>query len=341
MKNTSYLDMIAGRKPDHIPVWFMRQAGRSQAKYREIKKKYTLFEITHQPELCAYITTLPVEEYGVDAAILYKDIMTPLPPMGVDVEIKAGVGPVMKHPIRTMADVKRIQPLAMESALPYILDTIRLATSQMLDVPLIGFCGAPFTLASYLIEGGPSKSYIKTRRMMVAQPGVWQALMEKLTAMSITYLSAQLGAGASAVQIFDSWVGAVSAKEYEIAIFPYMKRIVEGVKQTHPLAPITLFGVGTKHLLPLWKALPVDVVGLDWRSPVNEAHQLGIKQTLQGNLDPAYVYADWSILQAEIDGIIEAGQAHGSFIFNLGHGIQPDMNPDTLKRMVTYIHENF
>ncbi len=334
----TYLKTIQGDTTSHCPVWFMRQAGRSQAEYRRIKEKYSLFEITQQPELCAYITRLPVEEYNVDAAILYKDIMTPLQPIGVHVELKPGVGPVIDNPIRTLKDIEALRPLEPEESLPHILETIRILTQEQLQVPLIGFCGAPFTLASYMIEGGPSKNYQKTRQMLVSSPDLWDALMEKLTDMSITYLDAQIKAGARAVQIFDSWVGAVSALEYKARIYPFMHRLISSLKILHPTTPITMFGVGTYHLLPLWKDLPLDVIGLDWRVPISEATEMGIKQIVQGNLDPSYLFAPWSVIQGEIDRILAEGKAHGAHIFNLGHGVVPEANPDVLKRIVEYVH---
>ncbi|KAF1683879.1 uroporphyrinogen decarboxylase [Veillonella sp. R32] len=337
--NMTYLQTIRGEETTHCPVWFMRQAGRSQAEYRRIKEKYSLFEITQQPELCAYITRLPVEEYNVDAAILYKDIMTPLVPIGVDVELKPGIGPVIGNPIRTAADIAALRALDMAESLPHVLETIRLLTEEQLEVPLIGFGGAPFTLASYMLEGGPSKTYQKTRQMLVARPDLWDALMAKLTAMSIVYLGAQIEAGASAIQIFDSWVGAVSAREYEARIYPFMKDLITSLKAQYPTTPITMFGVGTYHLLPLWRTLSLDVIGLDWRCSIEEAQAMGITQAVQGNLDPAYLFADWTTIQREIDRILAAGKAHGKHIFNLGHGVVPEANPEVLKRIVTYVHE--
>ena len=337
--NSTYLQTIRGEETSHCPVWFMRQAGRSQAEYRRIKEKYSLFEITQQPELCAYITRLPVEEYDVDAAILYKDIMTPLVPIGVDVELKAGIGPVIGNPIRTAEDIAALGALDMAESLPHVLETIRILTKEQLNVPLIGFGGAPFTLASYMLEGGPSKRYQKTRQMLVTRPDLWDALMAKLTAMSIVYLGAQIEAGASAIQIFDSWVGAVSAREYEARIYPFMNELVSSLKAKFPTTPITMFGVGTYHLLPLWRQLPVDVVGLDWRSPIADAKAIGITQAVQGNLDPAYLFAEWSVIQQEIDRILAEGKAHGRHIFNLGHGVVPEADPEVLKRIVSYVHE--
>src|SRR6476659_7262840 len=206
----TFLKAARGEQTDHVPVWFMRQAGRSQPEYREIKEKYSLFEITHQPELCAYVTRLPVENYHVDAAILYKDIMTPLPAIGVEVEIKCGVGSVIANPIRSLADVEKLGEITPEEDIPYVLETIKILTEEQLSVPLIGFSGAPFTLASYMIEGGPSRNYNKTKAFMYSEPKAWFALMDKLADTIITYLKAQINAGAKAVQIFDSWVGTVN-----------------------------------------------------------------------------------------------------------------------------------
>ncbi len=223
--NDTIIKAYNGEKTDYTPAWYMRQAGRSQPEYRKLKEKYSLFEITHQPELCAYVTRLPVEQYGVDAAILYKDIMSPLPALGVDVEIKKGIGPVIDNPITNFHDVEQLGMINPERDVPYVLDTIRLLTEEQLHVPLVGFSGAPFTLASYMIEGGPSKNYSKTKALMYSQPDVWFALMDKLAEMTIAYVKAQIDAGARAVQIFDSWVGALSAEDYRYYIKPVMNRI--------------------------------------------------------------------------------------------------------------------
>ena len=336
--NTTYLDMIRGENPSHTPVWFMRQAGRSQAKYREIKKKYTLFEITRNPELCAYVTQLPVEEYGVDAAILYKDIMSPMEAMGIHVEIQPGKGPVFETPIRSQADVDKIHDFDV-TKLEHISDTIKLLTKEILQVPLIGFCGAPFTIASYLVEGGPTKNYNKTRALLVSQPEVWNALMTRLADMSIEYLSMQVEAGASALQIFDSWVGAVSAEQYKMGIFPHMKRIISAMKAKYPHIPISMHGVGTGHLMEQWGELGLDVLSLDWRCPIQSIDGLGIETAVQGNLDPAFLYASEPVLKAELDKIIEAGVRHGRHIFNLGHGVFPEADPAVLKWITDYVHE--
>lgn len=335
--NDTLLRAARGEKIEHTPVWYMRQAGRSQPEYLKIKEKYSLEEITHQPELCAYVTKLPVDQYNVDAAILYKDIVTPLPGIGIDVKIKPGVGPVISNPVRTVQDINNLGELSPEDDLPFVFETIKILTQEQLNVPLIGFAGAPFTLASYMIEGGPSKSYNKTKALMVSEPEAWFALMDKLAEMTITYVEAQVAAGAKAIQIFDSWVGALNVSDYRIFIKPIMTRIFSELQKLN--VPLITFGVGASHLANEWHDLPVDVVGLDWRLSIKEAGERGITKTVQGNLDPSLLIADWSVIEERAKVIIEQGVAHGNHIFNLGHGVFPDVKPATLKRLTAFIHE--
>lgn len=335
--NDTFLKAARGEKTDYTPVWFMRQAGRSQPEYRKIKEKYSLFEITHQPEICAYVTRLPVEQYDVDAAILYKDIMSPLPSIGVDVEIKSGIGPVIDNPIRSMQDVEKLGEIDPESDVPYVLETIRLLTQEQLSVPLIGFAGAPFTLASYMIEGGPSKNYNKTKAFMYAEPKAWFTLMDKLADMTITYVRSQVKAGAKAVQIFDSWVGALNVSDYQKFIKPVMERIFSELRAEN--VPLIMFGVGASHLAKEWHDLPLDVVGLDWRLQISEAREMGLTKTLQGNLDPSILLAPWSVIEERTKAILDQGLASPGHIFNLGHGVFPEVNPDTLKRLTAFVHE--
>jgi len=335
--NDTFLRAAKGEKTEHVPVWYMRQAGRSQPEYRELKEKYSLFEITHQPELCAYVTRLPVEQYNVDAAILYKDIMTPLPAMGVDVEIKGGVGPVIHNPIRSLNDVEQLTNIQPEKDIPYILDTIRLLTEEQLTVPLIGFSGAPFTIASYMIEGGPSRNYHKTKAFMYSNQDAWFALMNKLSDMVVTYAKSQIQAGASAIQIFDSWVGTVNAEDYRTFIKPSMYKIFTELRKEN--VPLIMHGVGASHLANEWNELPLDVVGLDWRLPINEARAKGITKAVQGNLDPSFLLAPWEVIEAQVKNILDAGMEKPGFIFNLGHGVFPEVKPETLKRLTTFIHE--
>ncbi|MCM3602302.1 uroporphyrinogen decarboxylase [Robertmurraya korlensis] len=335
--NETFLKAARGEQTDYTPVWYMRQAGRSQPEYREIKEKYSLFEITHQPELCAYVTRLPVEQYDVDAAILYKDIMSPLPAIGVDVEIKSGIGPVISNPIRSFADVEKLGEIHPEEDVPYVLDTIKLLTEEQLNVPLIGFAGAPFTLASYMIEGGPSKNYNKTKSFMYSEPKAWFALMDKLAEMTITYVKSQIKAGARAIQIFDSWVGALNVQDYRYFIKPVMNRIFSALREEN--VPLIMFGVGASHLALEWNDLPLDVVGLDWRLQIEEARQMGVHKTVQGNLDPAILLAPWEVIEERAKAILDQGLAHPGHIFNLGHGVFPSVNPETLKRLTTFVHE--
>lgn len=337
MTNDTLLRAARGEETGLVPVWFMRQAGRSQPEYRALKEKYSLFEITHQPELCAYVTRLPVEQYDVDAAILYKDIMSPLPAIGVDVEIQSGIGPVINNPIQSLADVEKLGEITPEEDVPYVLDTIKLLTQEQLTVPLIGFAGAPFTVSSYMIEGRPSKDYKKTKAFMYSEPKAWFALMDKLANMTVTYLKAQIKAGASAIQIFDSWVGALNVEDYRYYIKPVMEKIFSELRNEN--VPMIMFGVGASHLANEWHDLPLDVVGLDWRLPIREARQKGITKSVMGNLDPALLLAPWDVLQEKTKAILDQGMDKPGYIFNLGHGVFPQVDPDTLKRLTSFIHE--
>ncbi|MFX3625191.1 MAG: uroporphyrinogen decarboxylase [Ectobacillus sp.] len=335
--NDTFLKACRGEKTDYVPVWYMRQAGRSQPEYRKLKEKYSLFEITHQPELCAYVTKLPVDQYNVDAAILYKDIMSPLPAIGVDVDIKTGIGPVIGNPIRSLQDVEKLGEIHPEDDVPYVLETIRLLTEEMLEVPLIGFAGAPFTLASYMIEGGPSRNYNKTKAFMYTEPKAWFALMDKLTEMTITYVKAQVKAGAKAVQIFDSWVGALNVADYRTYIKPTMERIFSELRATN--VPLIMFGVGASHLANEWNDLPLDVVGLDWRLPIEEARARGIQKAVQGNLEPAILLCPWDVIEERVKAILDQGMKQPGYVFNLGHGVFPEVQPETLRRLTAFVHE--
>lgn len=335
--NDTFLRAARGEATDYTPVWYMRQAGRSQPEYRKIKEKYSLVEITHQPELCAYVTELPVVQYNNDAAILYKDIMTPIPGIGCPMDIKAGIGPVMDKAIRTMADIDAIVPLVPEEHIPFVGKTIDILVNEKLDVPLIGFSGAPFTLASYMIEGRPSKDYRHTKAMMYSEPAMWFKLMDKLAEMVIVYVKYQIKHGAKAIQIFDSWVGALSKEDYRIYIKPSMERIFSALREEN--VPLIMFGVGASHLAKEWNDLPLDVVGLDWRLSIPEARAMGVDKVVQGNLDPILLVSDWDVLQKKTAEILDQGIAHPGHLFNLGHGVFPEVQPDTLKRLTAFIHE--
>lgn len=338
IENDLFLRAARKENVDTIPVWYMRQAGRSQPEYRKLKEKYSLFEITHNPELCAYVTRLPVENYGVDAAILYKDIMTPLVGMGVEVEIKGGIGPVIHNPIRTLQDVEELDVLSPATDVPYILDTIKLLTEEQLTVPLIGFSGAPFTLASYMIEGGPSKSYHKTKSLMYREPALWILLMDKLGKMTADYLIAQIEAGASAVQIFDSWVGALSRADYATYIKPVMRKIIGKVKQEYPNVPVIMQAVSAAHLIDEFSDLKLDVVGIDWRMTIQEARERLPHMALQGNLDPSMLLAREKCLEQANEILIQGTKKPG-FIFNLGHGVFPEVEPEMLRELTSFIHK--
>src|SRR5690625_110407 len=334
--NDTILKAYQGEETSHTPAWFMRQAGRSQREYLEIKKKYSLFEITHQPELSAYVTRLPVEQYGIDAAILYKDIMTPLPAMGIDVEIVSGVGPVIDNPIRSLEDIENLGEINPEEDIDYVLDTIKILTEEQLNVPLIGFSGAPFTLASYMIEGGPSKNYAKTKALMYSEPKTWFTLMNKLAEMIVVYVRSQIRAGVSAIQIFDSWVGALNVEDYRTYIKPTMDSIFTELQKDN--VPLILFGIGAKHLLLEWNDLPVDVIGLDWRTDILEAREIGVTKVLQGNLDPAILLTNWKTIESRTKLILDEGMKDGNHVFNLGHGVTPEITQETLKKLTQLVH---
>ncbi|HSH25050.1 MAG TPA: uroporphyrinogen decarboxylase [Massilibacterium sp.] len=334
--NDRFIKACRGEQTDYVPVWYMRQAGRYQPEYREIRAKYTFFEVNHKPEVAAEVTRLPVEQLGVDAAILFADIMTPLPPLGINVDIESGIGPVIDNPIQTEADIENLGILDPKKDVPYILETIQLLRQQ-LNVPLIGFAGAPFTLASYMIEGGPSKNYNKTKAFMHSDPKVWAKLMDTLADMTVAYLSAQIDAGAQAIQVFDSWVGALNREDYAKYIKPVMHRVFEQLKDKG--VPMIMFGVGASHLIKEMDELPLDVLGLDWRLSVKEAREMGIKKTLQGNLDPALLLAPWSEIEKKATEILNEGMEQPGFIFNLGHGLFPQVKVDTVKRLTDFVHE--
>lgn len=336
--NDTFLKACRGEKTDYVPVWFMRQAGRTQPEYLKIKEKYSLFEITHNPELCARVTRLPIDEYdyGVDAAILFKDIMSPLPAIGVDVEIVNNVGPVIANPIRSVHDITKLGEINPEKDIDYILDTIKLLRTQ-LNVPLIGFSGAPFTLASYMIEGGSSRNYHRTKAFMHGEPEAWNLLMEKLGTMVIDYVRAQIKAGAQAIQIFDSWVGAVNVQDYRTFIKPVMERIFTELQKE--AVPLIMFGVGASHLAEEWANLPLDVVGLDWRLQIREARAKGITKALQGNLDPSFLLAPWPVIEEQLKDILDQGMEQPGYVFNLGHGVFPEVNYETLKRVTAFVHD--
>jgi len=334
--NDTFLKACRGEPTAYTPVWYMRQAGRYQPEYQKIREKYSFFEMSEIPEVCAEVTRLPVEQLGVDAAILFADIMTPLRAIGMDIDIVAHTGPVIAHPIRTVEDTKRLRDLEPENDIPYVTEAVRILKEQ-LTVPLIGFAGAPFTLASYLIEGGPSKNYYRTKAFMYREPDGWNNLMDKLERLTVTYLTAQIRAGADAVQLFDSWIGALSVEDFRTYIAPVMERIFRQLRGAG--VPIIYFGLGTGHLLKEWNRLPVDVIGLDWRTSIGEARRMGINKALQGNLDPVLLLAPWNILQERAAAILNEGTQAPGYIFNVGHGLFPSVDVATVQRLTAFVHE--
>lgn len=336
--NDTFLRACRKQAVDHVPVWYMRQAGRYDPDYRKIKEKYSLLDICKQPELAAEVTMMPVRKLGVDAAILYSDIMNPVASIGIDFDIVKNIGPVIHNPIRSAEDVHRLKPIDVEGDLPHILRTIEILAAE-LKVPLITFAGAPFTLASYLIEGKPSKSYIRTKELMYGEPAVWFELMEKLGDMVIAYLRSHIAAGAKAVQLFDSWVGALSPADFKTYVLPTIERIFEGLSDlTEP--KIYFPGVSSGELLPALRNVKADVIGLDWRVSIEEGRRrTGGGFAVQGNLDPYVLTAPMELIERQARSIIDEGVKEPGYIFNLGHGLFPEASIDKLKRLTEFIHE--
>jgi len=321
---------------DRVPVWFMRQAGRSLPEYRAIRKDIGMLESCMRPELVAEITLQPVRRYGVDAAVLYSDIMLPLKAAGVALDIVTGRGPVIARPVLTAADLDQLQPLD-PAGLWYVSEAVGLITSQLGDVPLIGFAGAPFTLASYLVEGGPSRDYAATKALMIDEPALWHEMCTRLADLSAAFLSLQAAAGATVVQLFDSWAGSLSPAEYRQYAQPYSERVLAGLAGAG--VPRIHFGVGTSELLELMGAAGAEVIGVDWRLPLAEAsRRLGHHYALQGNLDPALLSVSWPVLSERVREVISSGAVAPGHIFNLGHGVPPDADPAVLARIVELVH---
>ncbi|MBI3737586.1 MAG: uroporphyrinogen decarboxylase [Chloroflexi bacterium] len=336
--NDRFLRACRREPVDVTPVWFMRQAGRYMAEYRAIREKYSLLEICYHPELAAEVTLQPVRALGVDAAILFADILLPAIPLGVGLEFAKGEGPVLQNPVRTMEDVKKLRPVNPESDLGYVMEAIRLLRGTLSGVPLIGFCGAPFTVASYLIEGGSSREFLKTKSMMYSAPEVWHALMDKLSDVLRDYLVAQIRAGAQAVQVFDSWVGALNPQDYETFVLPYSQRILQAAKKEN--VPVIHFGTNTTTLLPLMKQAGGDVIGLDWRIPLDDGWKiLGDDVAVQGNLDPALLFAPLLEIKKRVEDILKRANGKPGHIFNLGHGILQHTPVDNVKAVVDMVHE--
>ncbi|MGA8246326.1 MAG: uroporphyrinogen decarboxylase [Nocardioides sp.] len=323
-----------GEPVPRTPVWFMRQAGRSLPEYLAVREGVGMLESCMTPDLVTEITLQPVRRYGVDAAIFYSDIVLPLKAVGVDLDIVPGVGPVVAEPVRTLADVAAIPDLTPDHV-PFVTEAITSLVAELGGTPLIGFAGAPFTVASYLVEGGPSKDHARTKAMMFGAPDLWDALMRKIAGISAAHLEVQIRAGASAVQLFDSWAGALTPGDYAASVLPHSARVLAaagalGVPRIH-------FGVGTGSLLGLMGEAGADVVGVDWRTPLADAIRLVGDRAVQGNLDPTLVFAPTDVMTRRAADIIDAGRAAKGHIFNLGHGVIPSTDPDQLARLTEFV----
>lgn len=341
LPHSPYLAAATGRTPDRTPVWMMRQAGRSLPEYRALRATHTMLSACFNPELVCEITMQPVRRHGVDAAILFSDIVVPLKAAGIDLDIVPDVGPVIAHPIRTPDDVEGIKPLEPHQVAP-VAEAIGLLTKELGEVPLIGFAGAPFTLASYLVEGGPSRNHEKTKAMMLGESATWHDLMDKLTDLTIEFLRAQLAAGVDAIQLFDSWAGTLSLADYRDYVLPHSSRIFAALKDEG--VPMTHFGVGTAELLGAMGEAGATVVGVDWRTNlVDAAGRVGPGKALQGNLDPVVLLAGWRVVDDAVRQVVADGRravAAGAagHIFNLGHGVLPSTDPGVVTEAVALAH---
>ncbi|GAA4614319.1 uroporphyrinogen decarboxylase [Saccharopolyspora hordei] len=343
LADAPFLVAARGGTPRHTPVWFMRQAGRSLPEYRQVREGVPMLQACMTPELVSEITLQPVRRHGVDAAILFSDIVLPLHAAGIGLEIVAGTGPVVASPVRSAADVEALPKLDQDAVAP-VAEAVRLLVGELGETPLIGFAGAPFTLASYLVEGGPSRNHERTKALMHSDPRTWHALLEKLAETTLEFLRAQLAAGVDAVQLFDSWAGALSLRDYREFVLPHSERIFAGVAEVADVPKIH-FGVGTGELLGAMRQAGADVVGVDWRVPLDEAAARlraaapdAGEPVVQGNLDPAVLFAGWDAVEREVRRILAEGAAAGGHVFNLGHGVLPSTDPEVLTRVVELVH---
>lgn len=326
-----------GLPAPHVPVWFMRQAGRSLPEYRALRGEGSILDAIHDPALSAEITLQPVRRYGVDAAILYSDIVVPAAAIGFGVDVTPGVGPVVATPFRSKADLDRLRPFEPDVDAPYVAETVRLAVDELGPIPLIGFAGAPFTVASYLIEGRPSRTYGLTKAMMHGDTPLWCELLDRLADMAIASLLSQVAAGASAVQLFDSWAGALPPDVYRDLVLPASAKVFAALEPTG--VPRIHFGVGTGELLALMGEAGADVVGVDWRVPLDVARTRVPGKAVQGNLDPAVCLAPWDVVAERTRDVLRRNGGRPGHIFNLGHGVLPELDPGVLAQVVDLVHE--
>ncbi len=336
-RDSPFVRACRGMPVPHTPVWFMRQAGRSLPEYRAVREGRGMLESCLQPDVVVEVTLQPVRRYGVDAAILFSDIVLPVRAAGVDLDIKPGVGPVVADPVRDRAAVDRLPALDPVAVQP-VAEAVTALVAELGGTPLIGFAGAPFTLASYLVEGGPSREHARTKALMYGDEPTWHALADRLARIALTFLQVQIAAGASAVQLFDSWAGALSAADYERYVLPHSRTVLDGVRAVADV-PRIHFGVGTGELLGLMASAGADVVGVDWRLPLDAAAgRVPPGTALQGNLDPACVFAPWEVVADRTRDVLRHGKAAAGHVFNLGHGVLPDTDPDVLARVVELVH---
>ncbi|MFT4188977.1 MAG: uroporphyrinogen decarboxylase [Aeromicrobium sp.] len=335
LSESPFLRACRGERPDHTPVWFMRQAGRSLPEYRALREGVAMLDACFTTDMVVEVTMQPVRRYGVDAAIFFSDIVVPLKAIGVDLDIVAGTGPVVAEPIRTRAQLDQLRDLEPDDVAP-VIAAVTALTGELGGTPLIGFAGAPFTLASYLIEGRPSRDYRHTKAMMRTDPGLWHDLMERIAAVAGQFLRMQVEAGASAVQLFDSWAGALSLADYRAFAQPHSAAALGAVADLD--VPRIHFGVGTGELLGAMGEAGADVVGVDWRVPLDEAVRRVGDRSVQGNLDPTTLFAPPEVVAAEARRVLDEGLAARGHVFNLGHGVLPSIDPDALARLVDVVH---
>ncbi|MGW7007290.1 uroporphyrinogen decarboxylase [Streptomyces sp. NPDC054933] len=335
--DSAFIRACRRERVPHTPVWFMRQAGRSLPEYRKVREGTAMLESCMRPDLVTEITLQPVRRHKVDAAIYFSDIVVPLKAIGLDLDIKPGVGPVVADPIRTRADLDRLRPLEPDDV-SYVTEAVGMLTGELGTTPLIGFAGAPFTLASYLVEGGPSRNHERTKALMYGDPQLWSELLDRLADITAAFLKVQIEAGASAVQLFDSWVGALAPDDYRRSVMPASTKVFEAVAGYG--VPRIHFGVGTGELLGLMGQAGADVVGVDWRVPLAEAaRRVGPDKALQGNLDPAVLFAPQTAVETKAREVLDSAQEAPGHIFNLGHGVLPNTDPDALTRLVEFVHQ--
>jgi uroporphyrinogen decarboxylase len=336
--SSRFLEACRGEPHDTTPVWFMRQAGRALPEYRALRGEGTILDAIRKPELAAELTLQPVRRYGVDAAVLYSDIVVPVSAIGFGVDVTQGVGPVVERPFERAADLERLRPLEPELDTPFVLETVAALVRELPDdVPLIGFAGAPFTVASYLIEGGPSRTYTRTKALMFGEPALWAQLLDRLADIAIASLRSQIAHGARAVQVFDSWAGALSERDYRAEVMPASAKVFAAVAELG--VPRIHFGVNTGELLGAMAEAGADVVGVDWRTTLRDARErVGPDRALQGNLDPAVCFAPWPVVEAKVLEVLADNDGHPGHVFNLGHGVLPETDPDVLTRIVELVH---